>query len=624
MVIASIRKLGRRYAIDLKVLDTQKDEYLFTTKEEDEGQESILAMIDRIAEETRKGLNEKESEIQATSRKVVEVTTPNLEAYQHFFLGEQLMSHIEYREAAQEYRQAIALDSTFGLAYYRLAYAISWDVDIETLAKEPMQKALALIDRIPEKEKYLLRAFNATLEKGNTAGILILKEMEQFYPNEKEMLYLLGDWAQHAGQYSTSAQYHEKVLSMEPMHERALTHLGWTYSMLGQYEKMREAAGRLVSVNKITGYIVLGQCHTNLGEYEAAAEYFEKAVEIDSTEAGAMFGLISTYRFSRQYKKALKYANKCLAMKRGRAYIAIAETYQEMGDLTKALWTYQLGLQYFPNDDYLLAGVGRVYGFKREYDKAEAHFKAMTETQQPVTVQRTGYRGLGDFHPYLGKYAEMMKMFDNRIALHWSEKDTNSVARYTAEKAYRMFWGRGNKQEALDEIHQTLQFDNITDDFYYFFLAMLYADIGNVEKVREVAKNVRFPFWTLLIEGRVHYANGEWKQAISKNEQMNKMNPWLQPLTSFFLAQSHVKMGELDGAIAEVKKAQSFYNGWHSLTYARGFYLLGKIYEQKGNPKLAIENYEKFLDFWKNGDQDLPDLIEAKTRLTKLKKNGER
>jgi hypothetical protein len=58
---------------------------------------------------------------------------------------------------------------------------------------------------------------------------------------------------------------------------------------------------------------------------------------------------------------------------------------------------------------------------------------------------------------------------------------------------------------------------------------------------------------------------------------------------------------------------------WHSFTYPKGFYLLGKIYEMKDNRKLAIENYEKFLDLWKDADEDLPDLIEAKKQLAKLK-----
>ncbi len=47
--------------------------------------------------------------------------------------------------------------------------------------------------------------------------------------------------------------------------------------------------------------------------------------------------------------------------------------------------------------------------------------------------------------------------------------------------------------------------------------------------------------------------------------------------------------------------------------------MLGKVYEKKGDKQLAIENTEKFLDLWKNADSDLPDLIDAKERLARLK-----
>ena len=60
---------------------------------------------------------------------------------------------------------------------------------------------------------------------------------------------------------------------------------------------------------------------------------------------------------------------------------------------------------------------------------------------------------------------------------------------------------------------------------------------------------------------------------------------------------------------------------WHrAVVYPRSFYLLGQIYEKMGNLKLAIDNYETFLDLWKDADDDLPELIDAKARLAKLKR----
>ncbi len=34
----------------------------------------------------------------------------------------------------------------------------------------------------------------------------------------------------------------------------------------------------------------------------------------------------------------------------------------------------------------------------------------------------------------------------------------------------------------------------------------------------------------------------------------------------------------------------------------------------------AISQYEKFLDIWKNADEDLPEFIDANARLARLKK----
>ena len=46
---------------------------------------------------------------------------------------------------------------------------------------------------------------------------------------------------------------------------------------------------------------------------------------------------------------------------------------------------------------------------------------------------------------------------------------------------------------------------------------------------------------------------------------------------------------------------------------------MGKIYDKKGDKKLAVANYEKFLNLWKDADRDLLELIDAKARMAKLK-----
>jgi hypothetical protein len=103
LILASIRKFDQLYTIDLKVLDPGKNEYLFTTKQQGTGKASVPEMIDKLSEETRSGLKEKASEIQASSRKVTDVTTSNLQAYQHFFKGEENINKLKFKEAEEEF-----------------------------------------------------------------------------------------------------------------------------------------------------------------------------------------------------------------------------------------------------------------------------------------------------------------------------------------------------------------------------------------------------------------------------------------------------------------------------------------------------------------------------------------
>jgi hypothetical protein len=53
LVLASIRRFDDLYAIELKVLDPERSEYLFTLKEEGRGKSSVPALIDRLSERTR-------------------------------------------------------------------------------------------------------------------------------------------------------------------------------------------------------------------------------------------------------------------------------------------------------------------------------------------------------------------------------------------------------------------------------------------------------------------------------------------------------------------------------------------------------------------------------------------
>ena len=75
--------------------------------------------------------------------------------------------------------------------------------------------------------------------------------MEKIYPDDKEMIYNIGDWAFHVYRYNMAMEYLERIIETDPNHENALEHLIWTYNNLGMWDKMLECAKLLKNVNEL-------------------------------------------------------------------------------------------------------------------------------------------------------------------------------------------------------------------------------------------------------------------------------------------------------------------------------------------------------------------------------------
>jgi len=560
LVIASIRKFGKVYSIDLKVLDPVRNEYLLTTKGEGKGQESIPSMIDDLSEETRRGLRERSDEIAAASRNVADVTTINLEAYQHFFKGEELINKLKFDEAIEEFNQALARDSTFALAWYRLAYAIGWAN--EDLAKKPLDRALALIDQIPEKEQYLVRASKARMEHGMQAGIDVLREMEEIFPDDKEMIYNIGDWSFHISDYQTAITYLEKVLVIDPTFERAIQHLTWTFRVIGDNDKLEEYAAKYVEISQ-------------------------------SPEA----------------------------------YSFMALAYAKQGKMEEGLEVVRQVRKEDPKNYFVLTTLSDMFMYSDQFDSAQVIIDYITREDAHPMLREGGAWQLIKPLILQGRYRDAIQQFDELRELYTERADTNTMSMTYIVEIHLLNTGwvdSAGVKESIDEILQLRE--GITRDDFWRNLALIYFLIGDQSASNEIVLERRddpdFGNTFDLISFFEFCFNGKCTEAESLIASADLIQGDSEPMIRYILAVCYLISKEPERAIeqAELLGIHASFDLGRAMCYPRRHYLKGRAYEMLGSSELAGEHYRTFIDIYKDGDQDLIELLDAKERLEKLEK----
>ncbi len=132
------------------------------------------------------------------------------------------------------------------------------------------------------------------------------------------------------------------------------------------------------------------------------------------------------------------------------------------------------------------------------------------------------------------------------------------------------------------------------------------------------------------IRMEIMLAEGAFEDAIAVGEKQDSLEivsmnikklivdnfPFFQDV----LARAYYLNGELDKAVAEYERLITFDANSNSklLIYPKYHYRLAKLYEEKGLKEKTIGELKKFLELWKDADKDLPELVDAKSRLAKL------
>jgi DNA-binding SARP family transcriptional activator/tetratricopeptide (TPR) repeat protein len=156
-------------------------------------------------------------------------TTTSLPALKAFLTGESRLRAGEHAEAADAFRLATREDSTFALAWYRLAVAAEWSLQPADAAAA-VARAVQNADRLPERDRLLMVGWQAYAAGEAERAEEVYRRVLDLYPDEIEAWLQLGEIAFHyaasRGRPIADARpAFERVLAFEPEHEAAHVHL---------------------------------------------------------------------------------------------------------------------------------------------------------------------------------------------------------------------------------------------------------------------------------------------------------------------------------------------------------------------------------------------------------------
>jgi serine/threonine protein kinase/tetratricopeptide (TPR) repeat protein len=235
----SIAQIGNTYNLILNALNCASGETLATANAEAPDKDHVLGALGNAAEDLRRKLGESLASIQKYNTPIQEATTSSLEALKAYSLGTQTRTTQGDEASTPFFKQAVALDPNFAIAYATLGQ-VEWNQGEHVLGVEYTKKAYSLRDRASEAEKFYIDSHyygNVTgdMEQANQVYELWM----QTYPRDSIPFNNLGVAYALMGQWEKALPIVRQAHQLAPDESIAFVGLSSTYLGLGRFDESR-------------------------------------------------------------------------------------------------------------------------------------------------------------------------------------------------------------------------------------------------------------------------------------------------------------------------------------------------------------------------------------------------
>jgi class 3 adenylate cyclase/tetratricopeptide (TPR) repeat protein len=152
--------------------------------------DSLYALVDLLSLEVLRAILNEDADRLSEVPDLASVTTTSFPALKAYLEGEALYRKADFENAIPAYQRAVAADSMFALAWLRLAHAEWWSLPNSEIVDE-VDRALALSDRLSERETMVAKATRAFLVTDRFRTRELASEFLHYYPDDPDIWFLL-------------------------------------------------------------------------------------------------------------------------------------------------------------------------------------------------------------------------------------------------------------------------------------------------------------------------------------------------------------------------------------------------------------------------------------------------
>lgn len=439
--------------------------------------------------------------------------------------------------------------------------------------------------------------------------------------------YSLGVEKANALDNAAAIELFEKAVALDPDFAMAHARIGYTYAVSWAredegrpfLETAFKLSGRLTEKDKLN--ITAWYAIANL-DYKSAIKSFQEIVARYPVDTEGYWRLGELLRGEERLDDAILVAKQGLVIDSGskELYNLLGGIYSQLGRHDEAIAMFQRYVELAPEEPNAHDSLSLGYEWAGRYQEAITEYGRALALKPDFEVSVIH---LGNTYFRQGRYREAIECY--RRYLELTSFDNLARARgHNCIAHVQRALGRLNEAERSANTGLRYKKDGVNE---LFLLALDKGNLATAEKFKEVLE--RFPYrergargssrQLLYFRGYFDLKSGNRKSAwpagaVENFKEALKHRPLIWNIDAYedCLGKAYLELGRPDEAIAEFERILRL-----NPNYPLIHYHMAQAYERKGENELARREYARFLEVWKNADEDVPEVVAARRILSR-------